>query len=204
MIIYRAITRAKLNEYQEKHHIIPRSLGGSDEDHNLVLLTAREHFICHMLLPKMLEGNAKHKMIHAAIGMKRSSTGKRYFNARLYQTARKQFTEIAKVRYLGKKLSDETKQKMSEARKGMPKSEDHKKNIANALRGMKKEPMKEEVKQKISSKLKGKESPNKGNRFSLTDEQRAKISESNRRRKLSPETRAKIAASLKARNQKSS
>jgi hypothetical protein len=36
--------------YYEKHHIIPRCLGGSDNDDNLVLLTAREHFIAHKLL----------------------------------------------------------------------------------------------------------------------------------------------------------
>jgi len=31
--------------YYEKHHIIPRALGGSDELENLVLLTAKEHFV---------------------------------------------------------------------------------------------------------------------------------------------------------------
>jgi hypothetical protein len=39
--------------YYEKHHIIPRSLGGSNKKENLVLLTAKEHFICHLLLTKM-------------------------------------------------------------------------------------------------------------------------------------------------------
>lgn len=31
--------------YVEEHHIIPRSLGGSDDKSNLVKLTAKEHFI---------------------------------------------------------------------------------------------------------------------------------------------------------------
>lgn len=39
--------------YTETHHILPKSLGGSDEPENLVKLTAREHFICHYLLAKM-------------------------------------------------------------------------------------------------------------------------------------------------------
>jgi hypothetical protein len=39
--------------YYEKHHIIPQSLGGSESPENLVLLTYREHFLCHWLLIKM-------------------------------------------------------------------------------------------------------------------------------------------------------
>jgi len=48
-IIDRAKQR-KLEGYKEKHHIIPKCLGGSNKKENLVELTAREHFICHWLL----------------------------------------------------------------------------------------------------------------------------------------------------------
>lgn len=34
----------------ERHHIIPKAMGGTDEDSNLVRLTVREHFVVHMLL----------------------------------------------------------------------------------------------------------------------------------------------------------
>lgn len=50
------VERAKnrnLNGYIEKHHIIPRSLGGTDANDNIVELTAREHFIAHLLLIKI-------------------------------------------------------------------------------------------------------------------------------------------------------
>jgi hypothetical protein len=43
----------KLDTYKEIHHIIPRCLGGSDDKYNLVELTAREHFIAHLLLLKI-------------------------------------------------------------------------------------------------------------------------------------------------------
>lgn len=43
-------------DYYESHHIIPRCLGGSDDKDNLILLTAREHFIAHRLLNKMYPG----------------------------------------------------------------------------------------------------------------------------------------------------
>lgn len=45
-------TKDKSN-YYESHHILPRSLGGGNEKSNLVLLTAREHFIAHKLLVKV-------------------------------------------------------------------------------------------------------------------------------------------------------
>lgn len=40
--------------YYEYHHIIPKCLGGLNNNENLVLLTAREHFICHKLLVENL------------------------------------------------------------------------------------------------------------------------------------------------------
>ena len=57
-IIERAKSR-QLDGYGEKHHIIPRCLGGTDDKDNLVKLTYREHFLCHKLLCKMYPGNLK-------------------------------------------------------------------------------------------------------------------------------------------------
>lgn len=37
----------------ERHHVIPKCLGGSNSKDNLVELTAREHFICHWLLHRI-------------------------------------------------------------------------------------------------------------------------------------------------------
>jgi len=41
----------------ERHHIVPVSQGGSDDDMNLICLTAREHFIAHKILHKMYPKN---------------------------------------------------------------------------------------------------------------------------------------------------
>lgn len=51
--------------YTEAHHIIPKSLGGTDEKSNIVNLSARAHLICHRLLTKMVVGQAKYKMLEA-------------------------------------------------------------------------------------------------------------------------------------------
>lgn len=53
------------HEQSEVHHIIPRSLGGSDESDNLVRLTYHDHAWCHWLLTKMTSGNDLAKMRYA-------------------------------------------------------------------------------------------------------------------------------------------
>ena len=52
-LVTRGKKRSKIEGYQERHHIIPRCMGGGDEDTNIVNLTAREHFISHKLLTKI-------------------------------------------------------------------------------------------------------------------------------------------------------
>ncbi len=96
-IINSAQTRATIG-YTERHHIIPKSLGGSDDRSNLVQLTAREHFICHWLLTKFTIGNWKEKMIYALHRMQgKNSYHKRYqtkITARVYENVRIQFSQI--------------------------------------------------------------------------------------------------------------
>jgi hypothetical protein len=70
MIIQRAKNRV-LTEYSEKHHILPKCLGGTNDLHNIVRLTYREHFICHQLLCKMYPKNEK--LIYAFSSMIRVS-----------------------------------------------------------------------------------------------------------------------------------
>ncbi len=56
------ITRGQnrlIEEYVEKHHIIPRCMGGTDDIENLVQLTPEEHYLAHLLLVKIHPGNIK-------------------------------------------------------------------------------------------------------------------------------------------------
>lgn len=97
-IIERAKDR-ELDSYFEKHHIVPQSLGGSNDKENVVKLTAREHFICHLLLIKMVEGLDKSKMYQAA-WMMASCSGKnqeRYkINNRLYEELKGKMSIVKK------------------------------------------------------------------------------------------------------------
>ena len=66
--------------YTERHHIIPKSLGGTDDVVNQVWLTAEEHLKVHLLLPKMVEKEQDiRKMALAAVRMSnpQSKTQKR-------------------------------------------------------------------------------------------------------------------------------
>jgi hypothetical protein len=53
-LISRSKDRSKKDSiYYEKHHILPKSLGGSNRKDNLCLLTLKEHFFAHLLLTKV-------------------------------------------------------------------------------------------------------------------------------------------------------
>lgn len=47
------------------HHVVPRSLGGTNDKENIVMLTYKEHKFAHHLLIKITEGPNKYKMMLA-------------------------------------------------------------------------------------------------------------------------------------------
>ena len=54
-----------LNDGYQTHHIIPRCFGGTNDITNLVVLTYKEHRVCHRLLINMTSNDAKYKMMYA-------------------------------------------------------------------------------------------------------------------------------------------
>jgi hypothetical protein len=156
-IIANAKKRANYFGYTEKHHIVPKSLGGSDTNDNLVFLTAKEHFLCHRLLPKMVEGEAKAKMIYAAWGManlKNKNQLRKKINSNTYELLKKEWIEYRKTvpgPNLGRKMPEGFSEKQSLIKKGIPAkpfSEEHKKNLSK--------PKTEEHKKKLSESRLGK------------------------------------------------
>ena len=71
LLIEKAQNR-KLNGYFEKHHIVPRCIGGTNEKSNLVELTPEEHYVAHQLLVKMYPNNDS--LVYAANKMTVSSS----------------------------------------------------------------------------------------------------------------------------------
>lgn len=133
-IIHQAQART-LTGYFERHHIIPKSLGGNNSTTNLVNLTAREHFICHWLLLKMTTGINKQKMANACNIMVHG-TGKgqaRYtLTSKIYENLKLNLSTIRKGRknpkvsksLSGKILTIQHKLNVSAGRKGQQLSED--------------------------------------------------------------------------------
>lgn len=125
-------------EYSEIHHIIPKSLGGSDDQNNLVVLSAREHFICHYLLTKFTSGQDYYKMVYACQGMRRSRGYQfRYINSRLYEVIKHKAAEIQRQKLLGKKLTNEHRSKISAGLTGKKHSPETIKKRADANTGLK-------------------------------------------------------------------
>jgi len=105
-----------LDGYVEKHHIIPRCMGGSDDRNNLVELTAREHFICHWLLPKFASTTFYKKKMLNALGrfLQKTTKQERVISSRQYEIARKAVSEANS----GRVYSDVSRKKISDANKG--------------------------------------------------------------------------------------
>ena len=112
--------------FYEKHHIIPKSMGGSNKNENLVKLSAREHFICHRLLVKMTEGHNKVKMSYAIRTMmnRENQYQQRYkISSKIYESIIEETKATignnlkgSNNPYYGKKHSEEVRQKMREKR----------------------------------------------------------------------------------------
>jgi hypothetical protein len=153
-IIERAKNRILVG-YKETHHIIPRCMGGTNEKDNLVDLTAREHFMCHLLLTRI---HPTHKGLRLAIwnmcNTKKNYQSRYKPNGRLYEMIRTEYREHIKGENhpsYGRKNSDEVKQKMSEIAK------ERFKNNPGTFKGR---THSEETRKKLSDNMKGKAQSN--------------------------------------------
>ena len=113
---------------RERHHIIPRSLGGTNTKSNLVYLTCREHFLCHWLLLKITTGENYHKMLYALMGMRAENEHQERYHTKL--TAR----VYEKYRIEHAAHHSRVMKGRPAWNKGIPQTEKHRQNnIASAL-----------------------------------------------------------------------
>lgn len=180
--------------YLEEHHIIPKSIEANNET---IMLTAKEHFICHLLLTKMCIHKKHHfKMLNAFQMMANchASNQQRYYNAAAYALVKKQIAAAKSEMYegennpfYGKKHSPETMEKMAQNRPDM--NGRNNPNYGNKWS--------EERKQKMSEQKTGKKhstpSPLRGRK--IDEKTREKISLAMMGRITSEETRIKLSES---------
>lgn len=177
-IVSRAKNRT-LTEQFETHHIIPKSFflknsgwidGNPDDSDNLVRLTIREHRLCHLLLPKMTSGIAKSKMVYAAnILLQDREIRFGLSKGKLYESIKQEAIVNLTKSKIGKplsketkdkikqkralqvirKMSEETKLKISQSHKGKKKTPEHKNKVIKNLKNWSGEQHSESTKEKM-------------------------------------------------------
>lgn len=140
-LIDRALSEERIRSidiYYENHHILPRCLGGLNNTENLVLLTAREHFIAHHLLIKVNNSKKLKFAFWAMCNQTSSPDNIRDYNvsSRTFETARNNFISSRPRQdgknnpMYGKKHTLESKNKISRAHTGRKPSTETKKKMS--------------------------------------------------------------------------
>jgi len=124
-LVAKAKDRPLLDGYVERHHVVPVSLGGSNEAENIITLTAREHYIAHLLLWRMTMHKKFHNKMSMALHVMVNGSGHKKQNrnylipSRIYESARRSFIQAMKAYYAengghmkGKKHTPEALAKM--------------------------------------------------------------------------------------------
>lgn len=174
------MNRKKKDGIFEKHHIVPKSCGGSNDASNLILLTPREHFIAHLLLIHIYTGSSKYKMIYAARRLAYRKDGTIVISARQY--------DYIKFHLRLTPIPSEIREKISNGNKGKKLSDEHKRKLSQRVPFV----LSDESKKKISNSKKG---------VKLTSEHRIKLSQSHKGKILSDEHKIKLSNALKGKRQ---
>lgn len=76
-------------DYSERHHIVPKSIGGTDARSNLISLSARDHYFAHCCLAK-IHGGKMWSALFAVGAMQKGDPSARYFvRGRMVAAARR-------------------------------------------------------------------------------------------------------------------
>lgn len=153
----------------ERHHIIPRSFGGSNKKDNIVLLPVRLHFLAHWLLWKAYRdarmanafwtmacchGVRLNSRTYATV---RDAAVKAIAKSRLGKTTSDRQKAIVSKMMSGRVVSEETRRKISEAKKGKKFTEEHIAKLSAVNTGRK---ASDETRLKMSRAKKGKKPNN--------------------------------------------
>lgn len=148
---FRGLDKKALDFYTEKHHIVPRAVGGNNAKANLVLLSAREHFLAHKLLWKIDKTNVSYQRAYFMM----AQSGQYPVSSREYCSAREKLNKLNTGKgnpFYGRRHTEEAKRRTGAASKGHTRvSAEKYREIADSKRGKALSP---ETKKKISEKAK--------------------------------------------------
>lgn len=121
--------------FVEKHHILPKCMGGDNSANNLILLPVRAHFIAHYLLYRAYPEDTKLAHAFAMMGV---SNEYQCRSSKLYEKTRiarsRALKGVPRPEWVKDKLR-KPKQNTSNYKK--PKTDEHRKNISKSLSGIK-------------------------------------------------------------------
>jgi hypothetical protein len=122
--------------YVESHHIIPKSIL---KNNDTVFLTAREHFICHLLLTKMIEGVNKDKMLYALWNISHHMKGLRKLkiNSTTYSSLKEQYIQLSSRKNSGENSTTYGLKGDKHPAFGYKHTEEHKNYIKSLMAGVK-------------------------------------------------------------------
>lgn len=174
--------KKKSGEYYEGHHIIPKCLGGAGwatqyNHENIVLLTAREHFLCHWLLHEMHPENYKLAKAFSMLCSVRDANQNRYVpSSRVIEYAKIK-SSILHSNYMKNEFwSKDMKSHMSRVHKGKKHSEQVKKLISDRI----KDSITDDIRMSRSIRSKGESNPAKKEYVRQKMKERAKNRERTR------------------------
>lgn len=179
-LIRKAENRTPPEGYIEKHHIFPVSIFGKNK--RVVVLTAREHYIAHLLLEKIyikrygIDDDRTRKMTLACVMMRNRSEK---YNSHLYEQVRKRYSDNMKERMKGENNPQYGKRGKNCHNYGKSHSEEIRKKLSERQKGEKNhnygKSFSEETRRKMSEAQKGEKNGMYGK--SRSEESRKKQSE---------------------------
>jgi hypothetical protein len=189
-----ALKYQSINGYSEKHHVLPKSMGGNDASSNIIYLTARQHFVAHWMLWKTYGGS----MTTAFNYMNGITRYGQRINSRTAEMLKHEEIERQKQ----KTFSIETRLKMSNAKLGTKRPDELIEKIRQAQIGRK---LSDEWRANVSKGKRGKSNGRLG--CVVSEETKKRIGDAQRGelnhmagRKHSPETRERMRIAHMKRN----
>jgi hypothetical protein len=179
-LIAKARGRTQTPLCAERHHVVPRCIGGANDTSNLVDLTPEEHYVAHQLLTKIYPH--VHGLAYAVVKMAKQCTGNKAYG-------------WLRRNLLGRPKSEESRRRMAASGRVKVFSDSHRANLSKSLvgnkhlLGKKLPPLSEAHKKIIGARYRGK---------TLSVDARRKMSEARRGKVFTAETREKIGAASRA------
>ena len=132
-----------INGVVNRHHIIPKCMGGTDEEDNIIELSAEDHAMAHWLLyleNPSVELLRSYNFAKAQIEYQRNYSPEKHgmYGKRQSDESNRKNSEAHKGEnnyWYGKHLPDDMRQKISESNKGKTFSKEHRQKISDNSKG---------------------------------------------------------------------